>query len=218
MAEGLPRAKNLSLPLRLSLEILGICIPSPKQPALFVVKWSRPFRGWVKVNVDGSSRGNPGPSGGGGLGRDSNGNFLFAFKLGYGRGFNTRAELRAILNGIELCAQMGYSRVEIASDSSMVVVSLAKELPPISSLYVGDLDPFISDSDLIKSFFAVGLIVSVCVYRDSISKASLGYGYVNFLSPSDGKILLSGLAGLLFGLGLLRSLQSVVQPSAAVLL
>ncbi|XP_058073878.1 uncharacterized protein LOC131222729 [Magnolia sinica] len=64
---------------------------------------------------------------------------------------------------------------------------------PSSSLYVGDLDPSISDSDLIQSFSAVGPVVSVRVCRDSISKASLGYGYVNFLSPSDASKALESL-------------------------
>ncbi|XP_058071137.1 uncharacterized protein LOC131220191 [Magnolia sinica] len=86
-----------------------------------IIKWSRLASGWVKLNVDGSSKGNPGLSGGGGICRGDNGYFIFAFSSGYGTGTNNRVEMRAIFNGLTLCLEKGLDRIEIESDSKLVI-------------------------------------------------------------------------------------------------
>lgn len=40
------------------------------------VKWIQPEDGWTKINFDGASKGNTGPSGIGCVARDSNGGIL----------------------------------------------------------------------------------------------------------------------------------------------
>ncbi|KAI4316685.1 hypothetical protein L6164_024640 [Bauhinia variegata] len=54
-----------------------------------------------------------------------------------------------------------------------------------TSLYVGDLDQNVNDSQLYDLFNQVGQVVSVRVCRDLTSRRSLGYGYVNYSNPQD---------------------------------
>ncbi|OIW10387.1 hypothetical protein TanjilG_05535 [Lupinus angustifolius] len=54
-----------------------------------------------------------------------------------------------------------------------------------TSLYVGDLDFNVNDSQLYDLFNQVGQVVSVRVCRDLTTHCSLGYGYVNFSNPQD---------------------------------
>ena len=88
--------------------------------------WTPPAVGVLKINTDGSSRGNPGPAGIGGVARDSSGDIQFFFSIYKGYHTNNLMEALAILVAVEQCCQCGWRRIICETDSQVVVNLLNK--------------------------------------------------------------------------------------------
>ncbi|XP_059284799.1 uncharacterized protein LOC132038092 [Lycium ferocissimum] len=69
--------------------------------SIIQVKWNPPNNGWVKINSDGCSKGNPGLSGGGGVIRDHLGNLVMAYAMNLNIQTNNYAEAIAMKSGID---------------------------------------------------------------------------------------------------------------------
>jgi ribonuclease HI len=75
----------------------------------------------LTVNVDGGSRGNPGPAAIGVVVRGPGEEVLDEVGETIGRATNNVAEYKALLRGIELAAARGVEEVELVGDSELVV-------------------------------------------------------------------------------------------------
>jgi ribonuclease HI len=75
----------------------------------------------VVVNVDGGSRGNPGPAAVAAVVTDPSGEMLAERAETIGEATNNVAEYRALLLGIELAKQVGADEAEFVGDSMLIV-------------------------------------------------------------------------------------------------
>ena len=73
------------------------------------------------MNSDGSSLGNPGLAGGGGIIRDSARNWVKGYAQAIGVTTSVAAELWALRDGIRLCIALNLPAVEIELDAKVVV-------------------------------------------------------------------------------------------------
>jgi len=75
----------------------------------------------VRIWVDGASRGNPGPAAIGVLIKDEQDRLIARISQRIGTTTNNQAEYRAIIAALEKAIRLGTRRVEVNSDSELVV-------------------------------------------------------------------------------------------------
>ena len=80
-----------------------------------------PPTGFLKINTDGSSRGNPGSAGIGGIGRDSSGLVVFIFLANKGVQTINKMEGLAILYALKWAYALGWRKVICEVDSQVLV-------------------------------------------------------------------------------------------------
>ncbi|KAD6119673.1 hypothetical protein E3N88_10944 [Mikania micrantha] len=100
------------------------------------VHWAPPNSGWLKLNTDGSSLGNPGPSSYGGLIRNDHGDWVCGY-MGYiGFDSSLASEIWGIMMGLRLIMVMGWDNVIIETDSQaallLITVNGVDESHPLS--------------------------------------------------------------------------------------
>lgn len=89
------------------------------------IRWENPCNGWIKINTDGSSLGNPGMAGGGGLIKDENGDWVVGFARKIGTASRFMAELLALRDGLLLCLQFHAQAVIIGMDTKVIIDALS---------------------------------------------------------------------------------------------
>ena len=74
------------------------------------IGWKYPADGWIKFNVNGCSKGNPGLAGAGGVIRDHIGSWIGGFARNIGLYSSVTAELWAIYSGLQLVWDKGFEK------------------------------------------------------------------------------------------------------------
>ncbi|KAL0411794.1 UNVERIFIED_CONTAM: hypothetical protein Slati_3769100 [Sesamum latifolium] len=100
---------------------IGFTFHSTAEANPILCHWLPPPHGIWKLNCDGASKSNLGPSGAGGLIRDSRGRMLLAFYDFVSEHTNTFAELYAVNRGLHLAWQNGYRNIWVELDASAVL-------------------------------------------------------------------------------------------------
>ena len=106
---------------------------SVEQRIEIMVGWMPPRVGWMKMNTDGSSHGNPGPAAAGGVLRNGEGEWCGGFAVNIGRCGAPLAELWGVYYGLVAAWEKGIGRLEFEVDSKEVVEFL--------TIGIGDTHP-----------------------------------------------------------------------------
>ncbi|KAL0449189.1 UNVERIFIED_CONTAM: hypothetical protein Slati_1475300 [Sesamum latifolium] len=105
----------------------GFNFLSPFSKSPILCRWVAPTVGKWKLNCDGASKGNPGPSGAGGLVRDDRGRLILAFYEFLGDQTNNYAELYGVARGLQLAWETCCHNVWVEMDAMAVLRIIESE-------------------------------------------------------------------------------------------
>ncbi|XP_057862869.2 uncharacterized protein LOC131071167 [Cryptomeria japonica] len=115
--------------------------------------WSPPNPGWLKLNFDGASRGNPGPSGIGYVIRDHTGETLGKMVKLIPPDTNNIAKFKALQFGLIDCIKHGLNNILVEGDSEKAINAIKRKNTPNWRLQ-GILDNIIASLDKIENYEA----------------------------------------------------------------
>ena len=86
-----------------------------------LIHWDPPPTGWMVLNTDSASKGNPGAVGSGGVLRGDKGEWICDFRKSMGNCSAMKSEIKAILRGLWIAKDKDIKRVWVQVDSSTLV-------------------------------------------------------------------------------------------------
>ena len=93
-------------------------------------KWDPPPPGWYKLNFDGAARGNPGIAGVGCIINDEDSRWIAKLASPLPPVSNNMAEFEALEKGLQLCLNLGLSKIVIEGDSQIVLNAIRNKKTP----------------------------------------------------------------------------------------
>ncbi|XVF17428.1 hypothetical protein REPUB_Repub10bG0121500 [Reevesia pubescens] len=94
------------------------------------ISWKKPSAGVIKVNVDGSVKSHNLSATAGGVIRNEKGDWLTGFTYVVGIANVLTAEIWAIYQGLKLCGERGFKKVQLESDSLMAIKKISSTPVP----------------------------------------------------------------------------------------
>lgn len=95
-------------------------------------RWLPPLEIFLKINTNGSSRGNPRHAKIGGVGRDCLGKVVFLFSIYKGQQANNFMEGLALLYALERAYALGWRKVICESDSWIIINFLIEKVTDVN--------------------------------------------------------------------------------------
>ncbi|KAI8141666.1 hypothetical protein BJV82DRAFT_618643 [Fennellomyces sp. T-0311] len=105
----------------------------------------------------------------------------------------TPAEAAAVAGQPQLSAEQQQQIAQAQAATALPPTNPNAAPSPTASLYVGELDPSVTEAMLFEMFNMVGPVASIRVCRDAVTRRSLGYAYVNYHNVVDGERALESL-------------------------